>query len=139
MKEAYFKSLQMIKRLDLKNEKQYNELLKNYLLLNSESLKYISQTRSFKKIIKIAKEVAQTSSILIKMNIIYSNQYVVLSIRVDKKFHIRKLYFSTIVDKKYGIQIFGHTNTKVEMYENRDFTKANQKRKTDIVQNNQQK
>lgn len=61
MKEAYLKSLQMIKRLDLKNEKQYNELLKNYLLLNSESLKYISQTRSFKKIIKIAKEVAQTS------------------------------------------------------------------------------
>ena len=54
----YIKSLQMIKRLDLKNEKQYNELLKNYLLLNSESLKYISQTRSFKRIIKIAKEVA---------------------------------------------------------------------------------
>lgn len=58
MKEMYIKSLQMIKKLDLKNEKQYNELLKNYLLLNSESLKYISQTRSFKKIIKIAKEVA---------------------------------------------------------------------------------
>lgn len=57
MKEAYFKSLQMIKRLDLKNEKQYNELLKNYLILNSESLKYISQTRSFRKIVKIAKEV----------------------------------------------------------------------------------
>lgn len=61
MKEAYLKSLQMIKRLDLKNEKQYNELLKNYLILNSESLKYISQTRSFKRIIKIAKEVAQAS------------------------------------------------------------------------------
>lgn len=58
MKEAYLKSLQMIKRLDLKNEKQYNELLKNYLLLNSESLKYISQTRSFKRIIRLAEEVA---------------------------------------------------------------------------------
>lgn len=58
MKEMYIKSLQMIKRLEIKNEKQYNELLKNYLLLNSESLKYISQTRSFKKIVKIAKEVA---------------------------------------------------------------------------------
>ena len=57
MKEMYIKSLQMIKRSKIKNEKQYNELLKNYLLLNSESLKYISQTRSFKKIIKIAKEV----------------------------------------------------------------------------------
>lgn len=58
MKEAYLKSLQMIKRLNLKNENQYNELLKNYLLLNSESLKYISQTRSFRKIVKMAKEVA---------------------------------------------------------------------------------
>ena len=58
MKEAYLKSLQMIKRLDLKNEKQYNELLKNYLVLNSESLKYISQTRSFKRIIRLAEEVA---------------------------------------------------------------------------------
>lgn len=57
MKEAYLKSLQMIKRLKIKNENQYNELLKNYLLLNSESLKYISQTRSFKRIIKLAKEV----------------------------------------------------------------------------------
>lgn len=57
MKEAYLKSLQMIKRLQIKNENQYNELLKNYLVLNSESLKYISQTRSFKKIVKIAKEV----------------------------------------------------------------------------------
>ena len=57
MKEAYLKSLQMIKRLQIKNENQYNELLKNYLLLNLESLKYISQTRSFRKIVKIAKEV----------------------------------------------------------------------------------
>lgn len=57
MKEMYIKSLQMIKRSKIKNEKQYNELLKNYLLLNSESLKYISQTRSFKKIIRLAEEV----------------------------------------------------------------------------------
>ena len=57
MKEAYLKSLQMIKRLDLKNEKQYNELLKNYLILNSESLKYISQTKNFKDIIKLSREV----------------------------------------------------------------------------------
>lgn len=58
MKEAYLKSLQMIKRLQIKNENQYNELLKNYLVLNSESLKYISQTRSFKRIIRLAEEVA---------------------------------------------------------------------------------
>lgn len=58
MKEAYLKSLQKIKELNIKNEEEYNRLLHDYLLLNSESLKYISQTRSFKKIIKLAKEVA---------------------------------------------------------------------------------
>ena len=58
MKEAYLKSLQMIKALNIQDEKEYNKLLHNYLLLNTESLKYISQTRSFKKIVKIAKEVA---------------------------------------------------------------------------------
>ena len=58
MREAYLKSLQMIKKLNIKNEKQYNELLKNYLLLSAESLKYISQTRNFRKIIRLAKEVA---------------------------------------------------------------------------------
>ena len=57
MKEAYEKSLQMIKVLNIKNEKEYNKLLKDYLILSTESLKYISQTRRFKKIIKIAKEV----------------------------------------------------------------------------------
>lgn len=58
MKETYLKSLQKIKELNIKNEEEYNKLLHNYLLLNSESLKYISQTRSFKKIIKLSKEVA---------------------------------------------------------------------------------
>ena len=58
MKEAYLKSLQMIKELNIRNEKEYNKLLHNYLILSTESLKYISQTRSFKKIVKIAKEVA---------------------------------------------------------------------------------
>ena len=58
MKEAYLKSLQMIKELNIRNEKEYNKLLHNYLILSTESLKYISQTRSFRKIIKISKEVA---------------------------------------------------------------------------------
>ena len=58
MKEAYLKSLQMIKRLQIKNENQYNELLKNYLLLNSESLKYISKRRNFKRINRLQEEVA---------------------------------------------------------------------------------
>lgn len=58
MKEAYLKSLQMIKALNIQDEKEYNKLLHNYLILTTESLKYISQTRSFKKIVKLAKEVA---------------------------------------------------------------------------------
>lgn len=57
MKETYNKSLQMIKALNIKNEKEYNRLVRNYLILNAESLKYISRTRRFKKIIKLAKEV----------------------------------------------------------------------------------
>lgn len=56
MKEAYIKSLQMIKQLNIKNEKEYNKLVSNYLILNVESLKYISGTRKFKKIIQLAKE-----------------------------------------------------------------------------------
>lgn len=57
MEESYRQSLQMIKVLNIKNEKEYNKLVKNYLILNAESLKYISQTRKFKKIIKLAEEV----------------------------------------------------------------------------------
>ncbi len=57
MKEIYKKSLQMIKECKIKNEKEYRELVKNYLILNPESLKYISRTKRFKKIIAIANEV----------------------------------------------------------------------------------
>lgn len=57
MKEMYIKSLQMIKVLNIKKEKDYNKLLHNYLILSSESLKYISETRRFRKIIKLAREV----------------------------------------------------------------------------------
>ena len=57
MKEMYIKSLQMIKTLNIKKEKDYNKLLHNYLILSSESLKYISGTRRFRKIIKLAREV----------------------------------------------------------------------------------
>lgn len=58
MKELYLKSLAIIRQLDIKTEKEYNKLLHEYLILNIESLKYISQTKSFKKILEIAKEVA---------------------------------------------------------------------------------
>lgn len=55
MKEYYLKSLQMIKVLDIKNEEEYNRLVKEYVILSAESLKYISRTRRFSKIIKLAK------------------------------------------------------------------------------------
>lgn len=55
MKEYYLKSLQMIKELNIKSEKEYNKLVKDYKVLSAESLKYISRTRRFKKIIKLAK------------------------------------------------------------------------------------
>lgn len=57
MKESYKKSLQMIKSLNIKDEKQYNELAKHYLMLSIESMKYISQIKDFNKIIQLAKEV----------------------------------------------------------------------------------
>lgn len=55
MKEYYLKSLQMIKELEIKNEKEYNKIVKDYLILSAESMKYISRTRRFSKIIKLAK------------------------------------------------------------------------------------
>lgn len=55
MTSAYEKSLQMIKNLNVKNKKEYRKLVRNYLILNFESLKYMSQTKSFRKIKKMAK------------------------------------------------------------------------------------
>lgn len=57
MKEAYLKSLQMIKILNIKNRNEYNRYKNYYLVLNIDSLKYISGKRNFNDIIKIAKEV----------------------------------------------------------------------------------
>ena len=57
MKEAYLKSLQMIKILNIKNRNEYNRYKKYYLVLSIDSLKYISDKRNFKDIIRIAKGV----------------------------------------------------------------------------------
>lgn len=54
MKEMYIKSLRMIKELNIKNKKEYKNLVRNYLILNLESLKYICQTKRFRKIRRIA-------------------------------------------------------------------------------------
>lgn len=53
MKELFEKSLQMIKVLGIKTEEEYNSLHKYYLILSSESLKYIAQTRDFSKIVEM--------------------------------------------------------------------------------------
>ena len=57
MKEKYIKSLQMIKELNIKTEKEYKALVKNNLILRLPSLKYISCTDNFTDILKLAKEV----------------------------------------------------------------------------------
>ena len=57
MEENYKKSLQMIKLFKIRSKREYERLLDNYLILSVESLKYISQNRNFKDIIKLAKEV----------------------------------------------------------------------------------
>ena len=57
MEQAYVRSLQMIKILNIKNRNEYNRYKKYYLVLNIDSLKYISGKRNFNDIIKIAKEV----------------------------------------------------------------------------------
>jgi hypothetical protein len=57
MKEAYLKSLQMIKILNIKNRNEYNRYKKYYLVLSIDSLKYIADKRNFNDIIRIAKEV----------------------------------------------------------------------------------
>ena len=57
MEEYFKKSLLIIKNLNIKTEEEYNKLLNDYLILSSESLKYIAQTREFNKIIELAREV----------------------------------------------------------------------------------
>ena len=57
MKEAYLKSLQMIKILNIKTEREYIRILRDYLLLSLPSLQYITGEKDFNKIIKLSEEV----------------------------------------------------------------------------------
>ena len=57
MNNIYQKSLQMIKILKIKNKKEYNRYKNYYLVLNVESLKYITGQKDFRKIIMLANEV----------------------------------------------------------------------------------
>lgn len=55
MEKLFQKSLQMIKVLDIKSEKEYNKLLKNYLIMSSPNLMYRCNTNNFDKVISFAK------------------------------------------------------------------------------------
>lgn len=57
MKKMYIKSLRMIKELNIKNKKEYIKLVRDYRILNLESLRFISQTKSFRKIRKLANNI----------------------------------------------------------------------------------
>lgn len=54
MKYEFFKSLQMIKILEIKSQEEYKNLYKDFLILSLESLKYISQKNTFKEIVEMA-------------------------------------------------------------------------------------
>lgn len=54
MEQLYNQSLQMIKVLNIKTEKEYIKLLRDYMLLSLPSLKYISGTEEFNQIVDIA-------------------------------------------------------------------------------------
>ena len=57
MQNEFIKSLQMIKILGVKNQNEYKNLTNDFLILSLESLKYISQKKDFKEIVKMAEEI----------------------------------------------------------------------------------
>ena len=57
MENLFIKSLHMIKVLGIKNQEQYRNLSRDFLVLTLDSLKYISQKKEFKEIIKMAEEI----------------------------------------------------------------------------------
>lgn len=57
MKNEFLKSLQMIKILNIKNQEQYKVLTKEFLVLSLDSLKYISQKKTFQEIVKMAENI----------------------------------------------------------------------------------
>lgn len=47
----------MIKMLEIKNQEQYKNLSRDFLILSLDSLKYMSQQKDFKEIVKMANEI----------------------------------------------------------------------------------
>ena len=56
MKELFIKSLQMIKILGVNSQSDYEFLTRDFLILSSESLRYMAQKDSFEEIVKMANE-----------------------------------------------------------------------------------
>ena len=57
MKNEFIKSLQMIKILKIKNQEEYRNVSKDFLVLSLDSLKYMAQKKDFKEIVKMANEI----------------------------------------------------------------------------------
>ena len=57
MQKYYEKSLKTIQEKNIQNEKEYNKLVKTYLLLSARSLKFISGTNKFEEIVELSKKV----------------------------------------------------------------------------------
>ncbi len=56
MEEAYEKSLLLIKENKIRTEKEYVKLAKEHFLLNSVTLKLLSNKKNFQDVIKYAKK-----------------------------------------------------------------------------------
>lgn len=56
MNNEFVKALRIIKTLKIERPEQYKKLLKDFRLLSLNSLKYMSQKKDFKEIIKMAEE-----------------------------------------------------------------------------------
>lgn len=56
MNNEFVKALRIIKALKIESPDQYKKLLKDFSLLSLNSLKYMSQKKDFKEIIKMAEE-----------------------------------------------------------------------------------
>ena len=56
MNNEFVKALRIIKALKIERPDQYKKLLKDFSLLSLNSLKYMSQKKDFKEIVKMAEE-----------------------------------------------------------------------------------
>lgn len=63
MEEAYKQSLLLIKKHRIRTEKEYTKLAKEHFILNSTTLKMLSNTRDFQEVVKMARRMEMCKSI----------------------------------------------------------------------------